>query len=143
MHCGQLKTEDVAYWFFRLNCCFTNVNFVVHPDSRGSQRTDADVLAVRFPHRCELITSGRRLSDHCAFEGSRWIDLVIAEVKAGLCSINGPWTCRGKGNLNRALYAMGVFERTYADKVAEALYDPHCIYQLRTRVRMFAVGGQY
>ena len=30
-------TEQVAYWFFRLNGCFTFVNFVVHPDGPGGQ----------------------------------------------------------------------------------------------------------
>lgn len=29
-------------------------NFVIHPERRGGQRTDADLLAVRFPHRAAL-----------------------------------------------------------------------------------------
>jgi hypothetical protein len=60
-------------------------NFVVHPERRGSQRTDADLLAVRFPHRAERLfddpndimaddEQGLRLSHD-------WIDVVIAEVK--------------------------------------------------------------
>lgn len=117
------------------------MNFVVHPDKRGSQRTDADILAVRFPHRRELITSGNPLSDHCAFQDSKWIDVVIAEVKAGLCSINGPWTCRQKKNLHRTLYAMGVFEEDHVDKVADALYHGYIYNDETHRVRMFAVGN--
>jgi len=38
-----LNPEDVAYWFFRINGCSTITNFVVHPDQRGSQRTDVDL----------------------------------------------------------------------------------------------------
>lgn len=49
--CGAepLDPEKVAYWYFRLNGFFQIENFVVHPERRGSQRTDADLLAVRFP----------------------------------------------------------------------------------------------
>jgi len=50
-----LNPDTVAYWFFRLNGCSTITNFVVHPDRRGSQRTDVDVLAVRFPYRHEIL----------------------------------------------------------------------------------------
>jgi len=58
-----ISPEKVAYWFFRLNGCLTLVNFVVHPDlirrdEPRSQWTDVDILAIRFPHRKELLTSG-------------------------------------------------------------------------------------
>ena len=36
----------MAYWYFRLNGFFQIENFVVHPESYGSQRTDADLLGV-------------------------------------------------------------------------------------------------
>lgn len=51
---GVVTPEAVGYWFFRLNGCLTTTNFVLHPDRRGPQRTDADVPAERFPHRSEL-----------------------------------------------------------------------------------------
>lgn len=82
---------------FRLNGCLTIVNFIVHPDlirpdEPRDQRTDADILAVRFPHRCELFTSGQPMRDHEVFDSGGLIDLVIAEVKHGRCRLNGPWT---------------------------------------------------
>ncbi|HEV3146870.1 MAG TPA: hypothetical protein VGZ47_23485 [Gemmataceae bacterium] len=46
--------EELAYWYLRLNGCFTIPNFVVHPDSGTNQKTDIDVFAVRFPFRAEL-----------------------------------------------------------------------------------------
>ncbi len=52
-----LDPEKIAYWFFRLNGFLTIENFVVHPEliSDGtSQRTDADILAVRFPYEKNL-----------------------------------------------------------------------------------------
>jgi hypothetical protein len=53
---NEMNPEKIAYWFFRLNGCATITNFVVHPDRRGSQRTDVDVLAVRFPYWHEILT---------------------------------------------------------------------------------------
>ena len=51
----SLDPEKVAYWYFRLNGFLQIENFVVHPERRGGQRTDADLLAVRFPHRAERL----------------------------------------------------------------------------------------
>ncbi len=45
----------MAYWYFRLNGLFQIENFVLHPGRRGGQRTDADLLAVRFPNRAEFL----------------------------------------------------------------------------------------
>ncbi len=90
---SQFSLEQVAYWFFRLNGCLTTLNFVVHPDRpRESQRTEADILAVRFPFRCELATSDNHLADHSDFRSIGKTDVIIAEVKRGACKLNGPWT---------------------------------------------------
>jgi hypothetical protein len=51
----RLPPERVAYWYFRLNGFLQIENFVLHPAGGGSQRTDADLLAVRFPDRKELL----------------------------------------------------------------------------------------
>ena len=45
----RIKTEQLAYWFFRLNGCLTIVNFLVHGERRGREGTDADILAIRLP----------------------------------------------------------------------------------------------
>ena len=50
-----LRAEKVAYWYFRLNGFFQIDNFVVHPKKPGSQPTDADLIAVRFPYRGESL----------------------------------------------------------------------------------------
>jgi hypothetical protein len=60
-------------------------NFVVHPGRRGGQRTDADLLAVRFPYRAERLFDDP--TDIMADDEQVWalsrelIDVVIAEVK--------------------------------------------------------------
>ena len=50
----KITSEQLAYWYLRLNGFLTIQNFIVHPDSGSEQRTDADVLGVRFPYRAEL-----------------------------------------------------------------------------------------
>jgi len=143
----QISPESVAYWFFRLNGCLTIVNFIVHPDlirrdELRSQRTDVDILAVRFPHRCELLTSGKPMQDHEVFVSSGLIDIVIAEVKYGQCRLNGPWTRRPDKNMHRVLYAIGAFDTCYVPDVAESLYNEGYYSDHKFRVRLFAIGSK-
>lgn len=140
--CDPRIAEQVAYWFFRLNCCFTNVNFVVHPDESGAQETEADVLAVRFPHRCELITADNVLEDHAVFKNSPGLDLVIAEAKCGPCSINRKWLEADFDSINRTLYAMGVFPPCRVPAVSDSLYEASIYEDNVHRVRLFAVGRE-
>jgi len=137
-----INPEEVAYWFFRLNGCLTIVNFVVHPDFGGRQRTEVDILAVRFPYRCELITSGEAMRDHKVFQPSDLIDIVIAEVKSDHCEINGPWTNKPDENMHRVLYAIGAFKKDDVPKVAESLYSEGSYQNDNFRVRIFAIGSR-
>jgi hypothetical protein len=117
-----IPTEDLAYWFLRLNGCLTTRNFIVHPEGRRDDSgTDADVLAVRFPHRQELQIAP--LKDHQWFNTHPGRLLVlIAEVKKGLCALNGPWTNRERRNVSRVLQAIGVYPFGEISIVADALY---------------------
>ena len=51
----RLTTEKVAYWYFRLNGYLQMESFIVHPESGGGQRTEADLIGVRFPYRAERL----------------------------------------------------------------------------------------
>jgi len=94
-----MNAESIAYWFFRLNGCLTIVNFVIHPDIKGPQRTDIDILLVRFPYRREL-----DMKDHEIFEQERKrIFVGIAEVKSSICNLNGPWINENQKNIHRAI----------------------------------------
>jgi hypothetical protein len=137
-----INPEEIAYWFFRLNGCLTIVNFVVHPDLEGRQRTEVDILAVRFPYRGELITSGEAMRDHKVFKSSDLIDIVIAEVKRGYCDINGPWTNKPDENMHRVLYAIGAFKKDDVPKVAESLYKEGYYQNDNFRVRIIAIGSR-
>ncbi len=87
----DMKSNDLALWYLRLNGFFTVLNFVLHPERRGSQRTDADIVAVRFPHRAEF-------DDDPGADDHRFADrlvrpfFVVAESTSGICKLNDPWT---------------------------------------------------
>lgn len=118
----NIKPDELAYWFFRLNGFLTIFNFVVHADRRGETGTDADILGVRFPFRAELFE--RPMPDYKEFTKitSRPY-IAIAEVKRGLCNLNGPWTSRERRNIQRVLHAIGILPLEDVDFVAERVYE--------------------
>lgn len=118
----KLNPEKLAYWYFRLNGFLTTVNFVVHPDQKGGQRTDADILGVRFPHRSELLQNP--MPDEDIFTRIKTKPyIVIAEVKTGKCRLNGPWTEPERENMQRVLRAIGLFPTAQVGEVAQRVYD--------------------
>jgi hypothetical protein len=141
----MLKPEEVAYWYFRLNGFFQIENFVVHPPGGGAQRTDADLLAVRFPFRSE------RLIDHpsdimrddtsaIGLDDSQ-IDVLIVEIKTSQCALNGPWTDETKENVHRVLAAIGCIPPALIPDAARAIYREGVHRGERgIRVRLVAVG---
>lgn len=144
----RLEPERVAYWYFRLNGFLQIENFVVHPPGRGGQRTDADLLAVRFPFRAErlfdnpndiMLDDGQRL----ALSHDR-IDVVIAEVKTNQpCSLNGPWTRQDRQNVHRVLAAIGCLPPGHIEQAAADIYRAGIHFsESGLRVRLVAVGRE-
>jgi len=113
----QIDPEKLAYSYFRLNGCLTIENFVIHPDWGRTQRTDIDLIAVRFPHRAELLHKPMRDNDNTFADRTR-IRVIFAEVKTGTCNLNGPWINRKRKNMQRALRAIGAFPKDMADPVS-------------------------
>jgi len=120
----QMKAERLAYWYLRLNGYLTIPNFIVHPDPGMSagQRTDVDVLGVRFPHRCELLVDPMEDDPEIVLDETRPV-IVIAEVKGSGCELNGPWTRRNDENIQRVIRAVGAFSTVAVDGVSAALYE--------------------
>ena len=128
--------ELLTLWFLRLNGYFCVPNFIIHPDAPGPQRTDADILAVRFPY-CREVAGAPMPQDESFVVPSR-IDFLIAEVKAGECRLNGPWAKPGPKNVQYVLRWMGFMEDgDRLEVVAQALYqqkkweDPDGRYSVR------------
>jgi hypothetical protein len=142
-----LDPEKVAYWYFRLNGFLQIENFVVHPDRRGGQRTDADLLAIRFPHRAEfLFDHNEPMPDDVAALSlsGEMIDVVIAEVKSNQpCTLNGPWTREDRENVQRVLAAIGCIPSGRIARAASDIYRTG-IHEsdLGLRIRLVAIGRE-
>ncbi|MFC7737528.1 hypothetical protein ACFQX4_17140 [Roseomonas sp. GCM10028921] len=141
----RISAEKLAYWYFRLNGFLQIENFYVHPRTRGGARTDADLLAVRFPHRQERLYDNPRdiMADDMAGLGltCECADVVIAEVKLGRCALNGPWTEPSRQNLHRVLAALGCVPQDRIDAAAAAIYKHGYVEDgASLRVRLVALG---
>lgn len=141
----RVQPEKVAYWYFRLNGFFQIENFVVHPERRGAQRTDADILAVRFPFRAERLFDDP--TDVMADDVQRLAlsdsltDIVIAEVKTNQpCTLNGPWTMQERQNVHRVLAAIGCIAPDLIEQAAANIYQNGAFSGDTLRVRLVAVG---
>jgi len=95
-----------------------------------------------LPQLCEFGTSVRALPYHGIFEDSRKIEVAIAEVKSSRCALNGPWTRAHDENLQRVLFALGVFPRPQVNAVAQALYASRYVEDDERIVRLFAIGSE-
>jgi hypothetical protein len=133
-----IRAENLGYWYLRLNGFLTIPNFIVHPDQGRNQETDVDLLAVRFPYRAEL----RRMKDDEVFSHIREkAYLALAEVKAGICTLNGPWTNPTRQNMQRVLRALGAFPETENELVAAALYKQGWHKSQLYYVSLVCLGG--
>lgn len=115
------KFEQLALWYLRLNGYLTVPNFVLHPDTPGSERTDADLLAVRFPYSREVAGTPMRRDDTLVRKDGK-IDFIIAEVKSGECRLNGPWTNPEPRNMQYVLRWLGMILESEVQEVAGELY---------------------
>jgi hypothetical protein len=133
--------EKVAGWYFRLNGFMTMDNFIVHRDSRSESgpKTDADIFGVRFPFRDELHEG---MKDDLPFRHQKLPLLVIAEITKGVCKLNGPWTKRADRNMQYVLKAIGAFEASRVDEVADCLYDDHVYENKHMKMQLFAIGSK-
>jgi hypothetical protein len=146
-HASWLSPERVAYWYLRLNGFLQIENFVVHPVSSGGQRTDVDLIGVRFPHRAErLIDDPDDIMqddfDRLNLSADR-VDVVIAEIKRGPCALNGPWTEQERQNIHRVLAAIGALPSGCIEAAAKALYTDGLYDKAELpRIRLALIGRE-
>jgi hypothetical protein len=111
-------------------------NFVVHPENKGPQRTDADLYGVRFPDRTEL-----KMTDDTPFIDKNKKPLfVLVEITSGECKLNGPWMDKDKKNVEYVLSALGAFPPSVQQPIADALYERSCFEDETFEVRLIAIG---
>src|SRR5438270_6099921 len=112
-----IRAEDLGYWYLRLNGFLTIPNFVLHSDTGTNQRTDVDVIGVRFPFRDEL----NGMSDDIFFEEHASQTLfVLVEVKAGRCAFNESWLRPNDDVIDRVIQSAGPFPRHQVPSLADA-----------------------
>lgn len=140
-----VRAEQVANWYFRLNGFLGIPGFVVHPDQpRRFPLTEADMIAVRFPFSQEII-AGRTMQDDVELLNMTSVGktlFLLVEVKSDLCNINGPWSNREAGNMQRVIRRLGFADPGDVESIAEDMYS-----QLRweggdTVLQYVAVGAR-
>jgi hypothetical protein len=140
---SPLNPERVAYWYFRLNGFLQIENFIVHPERRGGQRTDAELLGVRFRHRAErAFDHGEAMRDDPGLQLSPdFGDIAITEVKTNQpCTLSGPWTKPERQNIHRVLAAPGCMESGAIHAAADSIYRHGSAIAGNTRIRLIAIG---
>jgi hypothetical protein len=137
-----IRSEKLAYWYFRLNGFLTIENFIVHPNSGSQQETEIDIIAARFPYRTELPENEHPMQDdECLILKPNKIRIVLAEVKARRCRINPAWTNPNKENMPQIISALGPFEGETVMLVSDEIYK-HGYYEDENFVVSLCCVGQ-
>jgi len=133
--------ERLVYWYLRLNGFLILDNYIIHPDQGHLQRTDVDLLGVRFKNRRELIVNPMK-DDSRVSDCSTFCNVIIAEVKRGQCALNGPWTNPRDQNMYRILRGIGCFEEREMKIAALALYQKGQFQNDNITCRLLAFGNR-
>jgi hypothetical protein len=137
------RYELLATWYFRFNGYFTVPDFVVHRDYRKRPGgTDADVLAVRFPHSCEYQRQFEFNHDPILITCGNKIDFVICEIKKGRCDLNESWLATERKNVEYVIRWMG-FENDEVKlrQIADEVYGTGSSEASRCSVRFVVIGS--
>ena len=108
-------SEAVAYWYFRLQGCFTFTNFLLHKfDGTGGVYSDGDVIAVRFPYREESDMKADEEGEVRGAEGDNLfkpgkINLCLVDVKQGQPCLNLSWLIPEKKAIEAMIERTGLF----------------------------------
>ncbi len=138
------RAEEVASWYFRLNGFLQIPGFVLHSDQPRRAITDADILGVRFPFSQESLRGIRMQDDRWITDATypKQVLVVIAEVKAALCNVNGPWTDRATGGMERVIRRIGFAPDEMIQSIAESLYNTLYWQNDDYRVQYVCIGGR-
>jgi len=131
--------ERLAYWYFRLNGFLTTEDFIVHDDAGPNQKTDVDLLAVRFAHRAENLHRPMK-DDSKVAACSTFANVIIAEITTTICKLNGPWKNPDSQNMHRVVKSLGCVPDAMTDEACAALYQRGVWSDTSATIRLFAIG---
>ncbi len=134
----NIRAEQLGYWYLRLNGFLTTANFIVHPDVGRNQETDVDILGVRFPYRSENLIQPME-DDALSFPIGKTL-VVFAEIKTGMCNLNGPWTKPERDNMRRVLMAVGPLHQDEAATASDSLYAQGVFENQLYRITLLCLG---
>ena len=141
----QFNPERLAYWYLRLNGFLTIENFIVHDEGGQAQRTDVDLVALRFPNRREALRGygdqAKWMADDRRFSNKEVPFAAFVEVTSNQCKLNGPWTDRAKANMPRAIRALGAFStQEEVEHASEEIYATGCYVSDKMELALISIG---
>ena len=78
--------------------------------------------------------------DPVVTDSSTFCNVVIVEVKKGMCALNGPWTRQDDENIQRVLRALGCFPESAVNLAAKELYERGRFATADVTCRLLAFG---
>jgi hypothetical protein len=138
--------EQLAYWYLRLNGFLPLTNFVLHHEHNYHRTSDADIIAVRFPHVFEP-TGGQQDDWDDQFDHwGLWLTAetigLIVEVKSGEWrrdELRDHLEAR-HWRVSYAIRRLGMFTEQEARSVASTLCDQSIARQGGVAVAKLLVG---
>jgi hypothetical protein len=128
--------------YLRLNGYFVVNNFILH-EEHGSQKTEIDLIGVRFPNQIEIINGNDGLAhtlenDDELVIRDNLIDVVIAEVTTGPAKINDPF--QKEEVLEYVLDWIGCLDEAEKREAIKALRNKQDFCTDKFRVRFVCFG---
>ena len=141
-HSQGARAEEIVNWYFRLNGFLQISGFVLHSDEPRRLISDADILGVRFPFSRESIRRIRMTDDRWLSEVCRpaQVLFVLGEVKVTVCGVNGPWTDRERGGMEKVIERIGFAPEEMTSEIASSMYNQLCWQNDNYRIQYVSVG---
>jgi len=143
------KTEELVEWYLRLNGYFIIPNFILHPLMPfGSQRTEIDLLGVRFPYQSEVVcdSKGKRLSmeNDAKLIDNRFVDCLIVSVKSAESEAEVNRAIKDLQNLKDVVKRFGFVEseKDITDVANELLRKKKAVRD-QFQIRFLGIAGKF
>lgn len=143
------RTEELVEWYLRLNGYFIIPNFILHPLMPcGSQRTEIDLLGVRFPYQSEVVcnSEGKRLkmeNDEKLID-NRFLDCLIVSVKGIKSEVEINRKIKEFQNLKDVIKRFGFVgsEENIADVAKELSREKKAVMD-QFQIRFLGIAGKF
>ena len=143
------RTEELVEWYLRLNGYFIIPNYILHPlMPSGSQRTEIDLLGVRFPYQSEVVcnSDGKRLpmENDTKLIDNQFVDCLIVSVKGAESEAEVNRAIKDFQNLKDVIKRFGFVEsEKEITDVAEELSREKKAVRDQFQIRFLGVGGKF